>query len=899
MDNRFKKLKWNSLLALCYQVTLVVTGLVLPRCILHYYGSEVNGLVSSITQFLAFINICDLGISAVVSAAYYKPLADGDTYLTSKIFVYSNRFFKIVGFILLAYVMVLLGVYPTVINDSFDFWFTFALIAAMSVSQMGQYFIGISYQLLLTSDQRSYVQLIINGATLIINTVVSVLLMVSGASIQMVKLVTSAIYLARPLIMYLYVKKHYKLDKTAPVDSTVVPQKKNGVVQHVAYMIYENTPVMVLTVFTDLYSVSVYSVYALATNSIKQIINAATTGVQSLLGNMIAREEKKELKSFYSLYNWGVHTLCTVLFTITGLMIVPFVLLYTADITDTNYNLPVFAVLITVACFISCLRNCQYVLIRAAGHFKQTQTASLVEAFLNLGLSVVLVLYFGLVGVCIGTIAATTFFVIYQTIYFHKNIVFISIGQFVKQYLVDALVIGVTVLLTWNISLYGGSVLSWVLQAAAVSAICIAVSLVMQLIFNRDHLSQILQTVLKKVRRDKKEEDTTIRPTYQQDVLNLVQAAIEQKPMDLSESFSIEETLPLLRLHNISTMCFYGAALCGVDRKSPPMQELLSGCYRSVLNSARQDQVFAQISKVFADNQIDYMPLKGILLKHMYPQPEMRVMGDLDILIRMEQYETVTGLFTQLGYVFLKETDHELIWDCKGVHVELHKRVMPSYNKDYYAYFGDGWRLAKCQNGTCYTMTDEDQFVYLFTHYAKHYRDGGIGIKQTVDLHLYLKQHPHMDKAYVRRELSKLQLQDFYDNLCRTLQTWFDGKEEDNITQLITDTVFKSGVFGERENQILSGGVRVVSTTKESARKNKWRKAIFLPYDSMCNRYPVLKRLPIALPIMWIVRWFEAVLFKRANIRRTLEEISVLEEEKVNEQQAKLESIGLSFNFED
>ena len=165
MDARFKKLKLNSVLALCYQFVLIITGLIIPRFFLNYYGSEINGLISSITQFLSAINICDLGIGAVVSAAYYKPLADSDVHSISKIFVYSKRFFRIVGFILLAYVAILLGTYPTIINDSFDYWFTFALIAAMSLSHLGQYFVGVSYQILLNADQKSYVQLIVNGST--------------------------------------------------------------------------------------------------------------------------------------------------------------------------------------------------------------------------------------------------------------------------------------------------------------------------------------------------------------------------------------------------------------------------------------------------------------------------------------------------------------------------------------------------------------------------------------------------------------------------------------------------------------------------------------------------------------------------------------------------------------
>ncbi len=94
----------------------------------------------------------------------------------------------------------------------------------------------------------------------------------------------------------------------------------------------------------------------------------------------------------------------------------------------------------------------------------------------------------------------------------------------------------------------------------------------------------------------------------------------------------------------------------------------------------------------------------------------------------------------RLGYLPGVESNHEYVWDKKNMlHVELHKMLIPSYNKDYYAYFGDGWRLAKKYDGSEFKMSDEDTFVYIFTHFAKHYRDAGIGIRHITDIYVYLK----------------------------------------------------------------------------------------------------------------------------------------------------------------
>jgi len=491
MNNRLKVLKWNSILSLCYQVILIATGLVLPRCFLYYYGSEVNGLISSITQFLSFVNICDFGISAVVSSAYYNPLAQKNIHEVSKIFVFSKRYFRIIGVILSGYIICLLVIYPTLINRDFDFWFTFSLIASMGISSLGQYLIGIPYQLLLNSDQKTYVQLIVNGCTLLCNTTASILFMTLGASIQTVKLTTSLIYLLRPIVMRLYVEKHYEIDHHIPVDSTVVPQKKNGIIQHVAYTLYENTDIIVLTFFSTLNNVSIYSVYTLVTNSIRQIITAATAGVQALFGNLIANTEDDELSCFYSFYMWVVHTISSLLFTITGLLIVPFVRIYTSNITDADYYAPVFAVLITFSCYLSSIRNCKYVLIRAAGHYKQTQFAALIEAFLNLTVSIICVHKYGLVGVAIGTAVSTLYFVGFEIMYLSQNIVHMPVRHSLKQICIDFLSALLCIAVSIRINVFADTLWTWIHQAVRVCLVCGSVSLPIEFLFYRKNLIQL------------------------------------------------------------------------------------------------------------------------------------------------------------------------------------------------------------------------------------------------------------------------------------------------------------------------------------------------------------------------------------------------------------------------
>ena len=315
MDKRLKQFKWNSSAALVYQIILVASGLILPRFYLLYYGTAVNGLISSITQFLALINLCDFGISAVVTSALYRPLSLCDSHQISRIFLYARRFFRRIGVVLCFYVAALLVIYPLFVSKVFGFWDVFFLLIVMSISQFAQYFAGLTYQILLSADQRSYVQLSINGITLLCNTLFSMILMVCGCSIQVVKLFASLIYLFRPLLMYLYVRRHYRLSYHISSGPESLPQKWNGVIQHVSYIVYENTDILLLTICSTLENVSIYTVYTLATKSIRQIITAASTGVEALFGNMIAQKETLALRRAFLFYDWCIHTVATALFT--------------------------------------------------------------------------------------------------------------------------------------------------------------------------------------------------------------------------------------------------------------------------------------------------------------------------------------------------------------------------------------------------------------------------------------------------------------------------------------------------------------------------------------------------------------------------------------------------------
>lgn len=387
----------------------------------------------------------------------------------------------------------------------------------------------------------------------------------------------------------------------------------------------------------------------------------------------------------------------------------------------------------------------------------------------------------------------------------------------------------------------------------------------------------------------------------QRGVIDIVYSALTAEKVTLPKDFDFYEGVKIARRHKIEVMFYYGALNYGFRQDEPLMQELFMLTCGNIALSEQQMYFIKEIFSAFDEKEIDYLPLKGTVLKGLYPKSEMRSMSDADILIKTEQYDKFKPIMLNLGYTEVTESDHELIWNKQNIHIELHKRLIPSYNKDYYAYYGDGWQLAKIKNDTRYSMTDEDQMIYLFTHFAKHYRDAGIGIKHLVDLWVYRKNKPDLNEAYIKKELAALQLYDFYVNIINTLSVWFEGREADEKTDFITEIIFNSGVYGTSEAHILSEAVKISKSTKsaKSVKSKKYIDLLFPPYKDMCEKFPFLGKAPFLLPIMWIYRIIFGVAVKREDIKTVIDTVEQMRAEDVNSYQDALNYVGLDFNFKE
>ena len=381
----------------------------------------------------------------------------------------------------------------------------------------------------------------------------------------------------------------------------------------------------------------------------------------------------------------------------------------------------------------------------------------------------------------------------------------------------------------------------------------------------------------------------------QKGVITLIKSAIDKKSYPLQEGFSIEEALDFIIEHRAMMPAYDGAVRCGIPKNLPAMQKLLRLYIIGMIKSEKQLDAVGKIYTAFDENGIDYLPLKGCNMKHLYPKPELRAMGDADILIRERQLSMVSEVLEKTGFEQEDEMDHHSGWCSDSLHLEIHRKPFSISNREFFEYYGDGWKFAKNAEKHRFVFSPEDEFIYIFTHFAVHCRCGGIGLRHAVDFYVYKNAYKNLDEEYIKKELEKLQLLRLYKNMKNLISAWFDGEEFSEEAKVLSDFIFSGGDWGSYSNSFLSLEVknRKNAGEEESSKIKSLIRIIFQPLTLMQVKYIKLQKYPVLLPFYWVKRWFEVLLFRRKNIVKKAEMLQKIDENKIAEYEEMMRKTGI------
>lgn len=502
---RSKKALMNTAVGLLQELVGVICSMILPRLILSTFGSSYNGITNSISQFISCIVLLRSGVGGVTRAALYKPLAENDNLAYSRVLRATEIYMRKIAMIFVAFLLVFAAIYPVFVSDEFGWLFASTLVLITGVSTFMQYYFGFTYQLILNADQRKWVISVVQIFTTAGNTLVAAILIKLGLPIHGVKIGSAVIFALNPLIINAYAHRRYNIIRGVEPDNQAVSQRWDSFAHQVANFVHSNVDTMVLTVMTNIRMVSVYAVHYLVINGMQRLVRNMTDGMDAAFGNMMAKGEHELMKKNFSIFETYVFSVATFFFTITGVTLVNFVMLYTKGITDADYYQPLFAVLITISAFLICVRNPYQHVVEAAGHFKQTKKGAFFEAGMNIVISVLSVARFGLVGVAFGTLAATGFRTVQYSTYLSKNIIPRSNLKCFWHLAISAGVAVLTVVLHGILpAIPMKNYFWWAVDACVVSAITGVLVLASDLVFFREDTVGFIQKLMGVFRKKKK-----------------------------------------------------------------------------------------------------------------------------------------------------------------------------------------------------------------------------------------------------------------------------------------------------------------------------------------------------------------------------------------------------------
>lgn len=433
-NSRARAIKLNMLTGWAQELLTLISGLILPRLVLTAFGSDANGLVNSIAQYLGFSTVLRAGLGGVTRAALYKPLADKDLEQVSSIMVATQSYMRKVAVIVAGYVLTVALVYPFLAKGEFSRSYMFVMVLVIGSNSVAENFFSIKAKILLQADQKYYVQTLCTLASQIIAFLLSVVLIKIGSSLLIVKLFVAGSSLVSCLLLNLYVRKHYNLNRKARPNNLAIKQRWDAFAQQMAVIINDNVDLFLMTLFVNLKEISVYTVHNMVTFNIKKIVEACVTGIDSTFGDMMAKNEKEHLRRSFQFVEWAFFAISVLIFSVTAIMLTPFIRLYTANVNDVNYVRPLFAIAITLVAMMGCMRRPYQLIVEAAGHFKQTRNGAVLEAIINVVVSLVMLYFFGIIGVIIGTFFACVIRTLQYGFYSYKHFLNISRWRLLRTY---------------------------------------------------------------------------------------------------------------------------------------------------------------------------------------------------------------------------------------------------------------------------------------------------------------------------------------------------------------------------------------------------------------------------------------------------------------------------------
>jgi hypothetical protein len=346
-------------------------------------------------------------------------------------------------------------------------------------------------------------------------------------------------------------------------------------------------------------------------------------------------------------------------------------------------------------------------------------------------------------------------------------------------------------------------------------------------------------------------------------ILEILSAFIHNREPYLNCDVQESKVYHIFYFQNILPVLAYMDKKWNIIKNESIKRKLTECYYKTVAENIRKAEMFEIISQKLSENDISHMPVKGWYLRTLYPVPELRTFGDIDILIRKQDRAKADEIFIQNGYNVKENWEPTYSYYNDSSRCEVHTELMDSdlgKGEQVVSFFSNALETAEPDNGKRLSPQKDIHLIYLFCHLAKHLYKGGAGIRMYMDIALFIKANRdtlNFEKIY--EDFKKMQLEQFFKTIVLSCCEWFQIELpfeifdiKSNNVELLKEYTFSADLFGKtRDKSVVS-----IRNNEQGTKGSVLRETLFPGTQKIEERYKFIKGRKYLLPVAWIARGF-------------------------------------------
>ena len=495
MKSRAKASVMTMVVNIGSSILFVFINMIYTNCIITNYGSKANGLISTLTQFVSFFSILEGGITTAATVAMYEPVVKHDYNKLNAILSTTKIYFERISFIISGIVIVIGIIYIRFIETPYSYLETFTLLLC-SLLVMVTSLLMSKYNIVLQGYNKAYLTSLVATITKLVTWSISIVLIELRISIIWVYFCNLLNVLLNYIWLSLIIKFKYKhINYTGKYNRTLIAGSNDVLFQKIASTVFSSTDLVLVSACINLEAASVYNLYTLIFKSVFTLLDSVVQAPFNSFGQIVKESREKTIELF-SIYRCFVEIIATTIFVSAAIVILPFLSVYTREISDYSYIYPSLAILFFCQYYAQIINRPYGLLLNITGNFKMQNTQCLLSAVINLIISVLFMKWFGMQGIVFGSFIGTLTIVIFNMIQVNRNIIRRNVmhgfGKLCMKWMISLVLIYIGI----SVAFRPNSYLDWIVYSISTIIIMFIIECIIYYIFERTILIKLIKYLI-------------------------------------------------------------------------------------------------------------------------------------------------------------------------------------------------------------------------------------------------------------------------------------------------------------------------------------------------------------------------------------------------------------------